>query len=48
MTYKKLIPGFGYREGQAVSLDRTQKTLHQDLLARIRQCGDDGADELFF
>ena len=44
--YKKVIPGFGIREGKAVLLWGTG-SCEDDVLALSRYYGDSGADELF-
>ena len=46
MTCKKLIPGVGCQNGQAVSLNQGQNCLEDDLLALSRHYSDNGADEL--
>ena len=46
MTCKKLIPGIGCQNGQAVSLNQRQNCLENDLLALSRHYSDNGADEL--
>ena len=47
MDYKKLIAGFGIREGRAVRLESGQICYEEDLLALASFYGDSGADELF-
>ena len=44
--YKKVIPGFGIREGKAVLLWGTD-CCEDNVLALSRYYGDSGADELF-
>ena len=44
--YKKVIPGFGIREGKAVRL-WGQGCCEDDVLTLSRYYGDSGADELF-
>lgn len=44
--YKKVIPGFGIREGKAVALWGAD-CCENDVLALSRYYGDSGADELF-
>ena len=46
MTYKKLIPSFGCRQGQAVILDEGQEYFSDDFLTLSRYYSDNGADEL--
>lgn len=46
MTYKKLIPGVGCLNGQAVSLGPDHGYLQEDLLTLSRYYSDSGADEL--
>lgn len=46
MTYKKLIAGFGCKNGQAVILDSRQRECRDDVLALGRYYCDNGADEL--
>ncbi len=46
MTYKKLIAGFGCKNGQAIILDRNQMGRSYDVLALGRYYSDNGADEL--
>ncbi|MCI8887445.1 MAG: bifunctional phosphoribosyl-AMP cyclohydrolase/phosphoribosyl-ATP diphosphatase HisIE [Hungatella sp.] len=45
MTYKKLISGFGCREGQAIVLDN-KMVCEEDILTLCRRYSDNGADEL--
>lgn len=47
MECKKLIAGFGIRQGQAWKLDDLQTCYKEDLLTLARYLGDSGADELF-
>lgn len=47
MEYKKLIAGFGIREGKAVRLEDGQMCYGEDLLSLACFYGDSGADELF-
>jgi phosphoribosyl-ATP pyrophosphohydrolase/phosphoribosyl-AMP cyclohydrolase len=47
MECKKLIAGFGLREGQAWRLDDLQTSYKEDPLSLARYLGDSGADELF-
>lgn len=47
MECKKLIAGFGIREGQAWRLDDLQTSYKEDPLSLARYLGDSGADELF-
>jgi phosphoribosyl-ATP pyrophosphohydrolase/phosphoribosyl-AMP cyclohydrolase len=47
MECKKLIAGFGIRQGQAWKLDDLQTCYKEDLLSLARYLGDSGADELF-
>ena len=44
--YKKVIPGFGIREGKAAALWGAD-CCENDVLALSRYYGDSGADELF-
>lgn len=44
--YKKLIPSFGCREGQAVILDYGEEYYSNDILTLSRYYSDNGADEL--
>ena len=46
MTYKKLIAGFGCKNGQAIILDSNQMGRSYDVLALGRYYSDNGADEL--
>ena len=46
MTYKKLIAGFGCKNGQAVILDSRQRKRTDDVLVLGRYYSDNGADEL--
>lgn len=46
-TYKKLIPSFGIRDGQAIILDEGQEFYSDDVLTLSRYYSDNGADELF-
>ncbi len=47
MECKKLIAGFGIREGQAWRLDNLKTSYKEDPLSLARYLGDSGADELF-
>jgi phosphoribosyl-ATP pyrophosphohydrolase/phosphoribosyl-AMP cyclohydrolase len=47
MECKKLIAGFGIRQGKACRLDDQQACYKEDLLSLARYFGDSGADELF-
>lgn len=47
MDCKKLIAGFGIRQGQAWKLNDLQSCYNEDLLSLARYLGDSGADELF-
>lgn len=47
MECKKLIAGFGIRQGKACRLDDLQACYKEDLLSLARYFGDSGADELF-
>ncbi len=47
MECKKLIAGFGIRQGKACRLDDLQVCYKEDLLSLARYFGDSGADELF-
>lgn len=47
MECKKLIAGFGIKNGRAVKLNDLQTCYEEDLLALARYFGDSGADELF-
>jgi phosphoribosyl-ATP pyrophosphohydrolase/phosphoribosyl-AMP cyclohydrolase len=47
MECKKLIAGFGIRQGRAWKLDDLQTCYKEDLLTLARYLGDSGADELF-
>ncbi len=47
MECKKIIAGFGIREGKAVRLDDRKAFYSEDLLALACFYGDSGADELF-
>lgn len=44
--YKKLIPSFGCREGQAIILDKETAYYSNDILTLSRYYSDNGADEL--
>lgn len=44
--YKKLIPSFGCRDGQAIILDYGNEYYSNDILALARYYSDNGADEL--
>lgn len=46
-NYKKLIPGFYVRDGQAVINDRGVEYYSDDILTLCRYYSDNGADELF-
>ncbi len=47
MECKKLIAGFGIKNGRAVKLNHIQTCYEEDLLTLARYFGDSGADELF-
>lgn len=47
MTYKKLIPSFGCKEGRAIIRDQGQEYYSDDILTLSRFYSDNGADELF-
>lgn len=47
MDCKKLIAGFGIRQGQAWKLNDLKSCYNEDLLSLARYLGDSGADELF-
>lgn len=44
--YKKLIPGFGCKNGQAIPLDYGNDYCSNEILTLARYYGDNGADEL--
>ena len=46
MTYKKLIAGFGCKNGQAIILDSNQMGRSYDVLALGRYYSDNGADAI--
>lgn len=46
MVYKKLIPSFGCKNGQAIILDEGQTYFSNDILTLGRYYSDNGADEL--
>lgn len=47
MTYKKIIPGFGCRNGQAFITDMGEEYYSNDIITLSRYYSDNGADELF-
>ena len=47
MSYKKLIPGFGYSKGLAVCLNDKNTAYTEDILTLSQYYSDNGADELF-
>lgn len=46
MEYKKLIPSFGCRDGQAVILDEGREYFSDDVVTLSRYYSDNGADAL--
>ncbi|RGY99390.1 bifunctional phosphoribosyl-AMP cyclohydrolase/phosphoribosyl-ATP diphosphatase HisIE [Clostridium sp. AM58-1XD] len=46
-NYKKLIPGFSCKEGQAIIYDEGQVYYSDDILTLCRYYSDNGADEIF-
>lgn len=47
MTFKKIIPGFGCRNGQALLSDRGKEYCIRDIITLSRHYNDNEADELF-